>query len=678
MEQFRQVGEVLGSLKALMVFEDNIRINARQCRLLVDAFGLAFDTVAAEIKDNLCFDERSTKWKALEQPLRELQRVFKDGEQYVRACLDAKDWWVKAISLSRSPDCVESHLHSLLWCVPVVVEAIEAASEISGCDHDEFAKKRVLLSKKYEKDWMDPELFRHRFGKQFLISNDLRSRLESVAKEDRWILLEMIGEKKSSGCLTKQDLRLAELLLKNNEGKLFPTSILVGSKDYQVRRRLGNGSHYKEVQWMGESFAVKHFFGEIEPLIPEISVLSSLAHPNVMQVLCAFSDDEKKECFLLMELMSKDLATHIKENCGPRRRIPFSLPVAVDTMLQIARGMEYLHSKKLFHGNLDPSNILVKAKTSNPDGYLHVKIMGHSPSMAKNRRNNNASSNASNACIWYAPEVLEEQEQSGDLNHESKYTEKADVYSFSMICFELLTGKVPFEDGHLQGDKTGRNIRMGERPLFPFPSRKYLTNLTKKCWHSEPAQRPSFASICRVLRYVKRFLALNIGHSQPDPPLPPVDYCEVDASLARRFGAWSSPVEASSVAEIPFQMFAYRVMERERTNANLKEKSSESGSESTSVDENVGVAEEAFSNAVLPLSKSPSENHKKAPSKRTSADGKANRHSGGQQQKGKSVRPPQLVPCGRSLRMNSESQLQPVASPGRRRTSGHASDSELA
>ena len=41
---------------------------------------------------------------------------------------------------------------------------------------------------------------------------------------------------------------------------------------------------------------------------------------------------------------------------GKRRR------VVVDVMLQIAWGMEYLHSRKIYHGDLNPSNVLVRMR----------------------------------------------------------------------------------------------------------------------------------------------------------------------------------------------------------------------------------------------------------------------------------------------------------------------------
>ncbi|MQL92463.1 hypothetical protein Taro_025087 [Colocasia esculenta] len=630
MEKLRQIGEVMGSLRGLMVFQEEIRINRSQCVLLVDALNLAFEVITDEIKHTLSFDERLTpKWKALEHPLQELHRICRDAEEYLRQCMEPRSWWIAALTLGHSADCVELHLHSLLWCVPVVLEAVEAAGEIAGRDQDSMHRRRVAVSKKYEKEWLDPALFQHQYGRQHLVNRHLCGRMDAARREDRWALLDMIAEKKASAkttVLSKQELRLADLVAGSKE-KLFPSRVMVASKDYQVKRRLGSGSHYKEVQWMGESFAVRHFFGDIEPLVPEILKLAALAHPNVLPLFCAFSDDERKECFLLTELMQRTLCSHIKESCGPRRRAPFPLPVVVDVMLQIARGMEYLHRRGICHGNLNPSTILVRTRGSSPDGYLSVKISGVGLSTVKNLKTSTAQGATINPCIWFAPEVLLEQEQAS--GERSRNTEKADVYSFAMVCFELLTGKVPFEDGHLQGDKMSRNIQAGERPLFPFPTPRYLVGLTKRCWHADPSQRPGFSAICRVLRYIRRFLLLNPDHGAPEAPNPPLDYFDLEVALSRRFPAWAAAEAATPVPQVPFQMFAYRVMEKERTCVSMKERSSESGSDGASMcgDESVfgggGMAEDTFAvpmpaaSLKPPLQFGASDVGKKPPGKKT-------------------------------------------------------------
>ncbi|KAF5733105.1 mitogen-activated protein kinase kinase kinase 7-like [Tripterygium wilfordii] len=691
MEQFRQIGEVLGSLKAIMVFRDNIQINQRQCCLLFDIFNFAYDTIAQEMAENLRFEERQAKWRILDLPLREMCRIFKEGEGYIRQCLETRDWWAKAITLYNSTYCVEFCIHNLLSCIPVVIEAMETAGEFSASDYDEMQKRRLVYSFKYHKEFRDPKLFQWRFGKQYLITQDLCDQFDMVWKEDRWILLSKILDKKISGS-TKQEQRLIDLLNRNlddsesSNGKLLPSSILVGSKDYQVRRRLGSGSQYKEIVWLGGSFALRHFFGDIEPLISEISSLLSLSHPNIMHFLCCFTDEEKKECFLVMELMNKDLNSYIKEICGPRKRIPFTLPNAVDIMLQVARAMEYLHSKGIYHGELNPSKILVKPRGNFGEGYLQAKVSGFGLSSVKNiKPKSSLNQNGTLPFIWHAPEVLEEQEQTG-CTENLNYTEKSDVYSFGMVCFELLTGKVPFEDSHLQGEKMSRNIRAGERPLFPFYSPKYVTNLTKKCWHSDPNQRPSFSSICRILRYIKRFLMMNPDYNrEPDPPMPPADYCEMESKLLRKFPSWDT-TNSTAISQIPFQMFVYRNLEKEKARENLRE-TSESGSDKASVsgDEAITPMDDPLPTATeRKFLTSPEAMNKKLLHLNRSPETKASKQPG--TPKGRSPRPPQMM-TSRSMRMNSESQLM-VMSPRtmsprmmspriRRISSGHASDSEL-
>ncbi|CAA0812113.1 Protein kinase family protein [Striga hermonthica] len=575
MEQFRQVGEVLGGLKALMVLKHEIPINPRQCSLLYDMLSLAFDTISDEIKHNLRLKDRTAKWKALEHPMKELHRIFKEAELYIRHCMDAKDWWARAITLHMNRDCIELHAHNLLCCFPVVIEAIETAAEISGVDQDDMQKRRAAILRKYDPECDDPKLFLWKFGRQYLVPREICARLETAWKEDRWLLTEKVAEKsKRKG---KNEQRLVELLTNKlnegevlTEGKLLPSGALVGAYDYFVRRRLGSGypsggGQLKEIHWLGENFALRTFYGDISPLQSDISLMLSLSHPNVLQYLCAFYDEDRKEGFLVMELMSKDLGSYIKERCGQRNKIPFTIPAAVDIMLQIARGMEYLHSKKIYLGDLNPSNILLKVK----NGVVQAKVTGFGMTSFKAQSSSKGATATANKQptgvdlnIWLAPEQLAELHQLNKAKSAPKYTEKSDVYSFGMLCFELLTGKVPFEDSHLQGEKMVRNILAGERPLFSYPSPKYLQNLTRKCWQTNPDTRPTFSSICRILRYIKKNLTINPNHGDPESPPPLVDYYDMEAAYLKKFP--NEGAEPQPVSQIPFQMFTYAVLEKEK------------------------------------------------------------------------------------------------------------------
>jgi serine/threonine protein kinase len=373
-------------------------------------------------------------------------------------------------------------------------------------------------------------------------------------------------------------------------------------------------------------------------------------------------------------------------------------------MLQVARGMEYLHSRNIYHGDLNPSNVLV-VKTRQADAQrLHVKVAGFagqqssSTAVASPRVSPKAAAAANqavNPCIWYAPEVLEQEEPA------KKRTEKADVYSFAMICFELLTGKIPFEDNHLQGENTSKNIRAGERPLFPFQTPKYLTGLVRRCWHADPAQRPAFASVCRVLRYVKRFLVLN--QNQPDSAAPPFDYLDIEAILLRRFPEWQGS-SAPRVADVPFQMYAYRVMEKEKARAVLdrEKQATDSSSDGNSVcgDDGAMLLPDTSDSQITGTSKARSprkldvvKNTSRLAGKLSSVHRhqlvfvhhhamRSTRIAAGPPQKSRSmgvVRPPQIA-TRRTPRIKSDGQLNSPLPSSRRRVSagGHLSDSELA
>lgn len=766
MEPFRQMGEVLGSLRAQLLFESDLRLNRHQCRLLRDALELAFDAVFGEIRRFLRFDERHIKWGALDHPLRELLRVFREADNYVRACMAATApeagaggcgaittstvetpaWWARALLMGRAGDCLEMLVHDLVAALPAVFEAAETAGEIAGRDYEEMRRKRLLVAKTYDKDWLDPVMFRlHHVGRRYLASPEFHARARTAWADDQRALAEAVAQRKARCCKDKATnssndndsaSRLADVLAGGTAGRFLPTRLLLGNGEYTVRRRLGSGSHLKEVQWLGEGFAVHHTFGDVAPLAPEIATLSSLAeHPNVAGCLCAFSDEDRRECYLVTELMARDLGSHVKEMVGPRRRaVPFQLHVAVDVMLQVARGMEFLHSRKVCHGNLNPANVLVKPRAVGAaDGYLLVKVAGLAerflPPLGKRPGGGGSRSpttHGSNPVIWWAPEVLEEEEElqlqlcgprGGEFSisppprltatkpSSARYTEKADVYSYGMLCFELLTGKVPFEDGHMQGDKASRNVRAGERPLFPSPSPpKFLTALTKRCWQPDPTQRPGFSVLCRALRYVKRHLLLNPSSSDqkpqapPPPPLP--DLFEMDAALFRRVPEWGGELAGpgAGIAQVPFQMFAYRVVERERGSLNCpspswKNASSESGSDgsaSMSGEDPAAIAifpEDSFPSPSRTSPPKPAKNIQLPTSKKLVANGKAAGRSNSARQyhsvagplkSARSPRPPPIMSCA-SLRIQSDTTLlQPVVlSLGRRRTSGHASDSEL-
>jgi len=80
-----------------------------------------------------------------------------------------------------------------------------------------------------------------------------------------------------------------------------------------------------------------------------------------------------------------------------------------------------------------------------------------------------------------------------------KYTEKADIFSYGVILWELATRKPPYYgiDGQVVSQRVVReNLRpkISEREA-PGP----FLDLMKRCWDDNPERRPAFGTIIREL-----------------------------------------------------------------------------------------------------------------------------------------------------------------------------------
>ncbi|KAK2140351.1 hypothetical protein LSH36_1384g00003 [Paralvinella palmiformis] len=167
----------------------------------------------------------------------------------------------------------------------------------------------------------------------------------------------------------------------------------------------------------------------------------------------------------------------------------------VSFMTDIAKGMVYLHRSHIVsHGRLKSSNCLV-------DSRWMIKVTDYGlPTLLSGQLDDVSDEDmVHRKMLWTAPEILRENVTL------LRGSQPGDVYSFAIICYEILTRKEPYSFDNMTPRDMINRIRTGEstpfRPTLPeeTDASKEMVKLTRLCWDEEPDRRPTFINIKAAL-----------------------------------------------------------------------------------------------------------------------------------------------------------------------------------
>jgi Tol biopolymer transport system component len=187
------------------------------------------------------------------------------------------------------------------------------------------------------------------------------------------------------------------------------------------------------VKFLPESFA--HDADRVSRFEREARVLASLNHPNIAAIYGLENSNDKR--FLVMELVpGETLAERIK-------RGPISVEETLGIAKQIAEALEAAHEKGVIHRDLKPANIKVTT-----DGTVKVLDFGlakayqeDAPNATLSNSPTMASRAATNAGVIFGTAAYMSPEQAAGKPADRR----ADVWSFGVVLWEMLTGKPLFD-----------------------------------------------------------------------------------------------------------------------------------------------------------------------------------------------------------------------------------------
>ncbi|KAI3459212.1 hypothetical protein Pfo_015875 [Paulownia fortunei] len=265
-------------------------------------------------------------------------------------------------------------------------------------------------------------------------------------------------------------------------------------EDLTIGEQIGQGScgTVYHALWYGSDVAVKVFSKQeysddlIFSFRQEVSLMKRLRHPNILLFMGAVTSPQRL-CIVTEFLPRGSLFRLLQRNTSQlerRRRIHMAL--------DIARGMNYLHhfNPPIIHRDLKSSNLLVDKNWTVKVGDFGLSRLKHETYLT--------TKTGKGTPQWMAPEVLRNEPSD----------EKADVYSYGVILWELVTHKIPWDNLNSM-QVIGAVGFMNQRLEIPKNVEPQWASIIESCWHSEPQCRPSFQELLEKLKDMQRQYAIQ-------------------------------------------------------------------------------------------------------------------------------------------------------------------------
>ena len=222
----------------------------------------------------------------------------------------------------------------------------------------------------------------------------------------------------------------------------------------------------------------------------EIMLAATLQHPHIVGVLSA-GEVDGMPYFTMPFVDGESLRARIE------REGRLSVGRAVSILKDVARALAYAHERGVVHRDIKPDNVLLAGNSATVTDFGIAKALlgsvatdpGVDPAPAGPRETQKTAITQLGTTVG-TPAYMAPEQAAADASTDHR----ADIYSFGIMAYEMLTGQVPFQS------KTPQALLAAQLTAMPapLPARRddvpvALSRLIMQCLEKERERRPQSA-----------------------------------------------------------------------------------------------------------------------------------------------------------------------------------------
>ncbi|KAF8333300.1 kinase-like domain-containing protein [Amanita rubescens] len=315
---------------------------------------------------------------------------------------------------------------------------------------------------------------------------------------------------------------------------VMPSSLFVTGVNVPANREyIGGGGfgHILKGELRGEAVALKVLYKTDNDVAfcREALMWRSLDHNLVLPFLGIHEDESASQFFLVSPYMKNGTLAQWRKKENP------SVVHIEERMLELAHGIEYIHSEGIVHGDLRGANILL-------DDELHVQIADFGLTRLSEATNTQSGALHLN---FAAPELFGFSDNDDSTNDTPARTQMSDVYAFGCVYYEIHFDSRPFAGKH--DIQIWTLISRGILPplLHEPPLSDEAWDMIQRCWIRKPEERPRIEDVAqRMMALYQSAItptnARNLFYSEmlrklSLPPLTSNTVCRLSSSVDNTF-----------------------------------------------------------------------------------------------------------------------------------------------